>query len=248
MDSNTMQLVAVTDTESGEPESGEPMHQRWHLFSPRQPKKHRIQDLVARLRGDLKRSQDLNEELGDALKDALARNVDLEEQVAKLTEKLRVAEESNRVNAMGVDFTFAQRPIDGPEDQATMPVPMVQLLDDGELKVVAADAATALLDRVVPKEVKAIGPVVHVEPAPVHGNATEDPWGLADEDDAEVYDTTASSWHVRQTVSHPPVSWGAPTPRQRVIPADMSSTGTFRVVPLQHRGPVGPTTIPGLSA
>lgn len=248
MDSNTMQLAVIANPESTD-ETAEPVHQRWHLFTPRPPKKHRIQDHNAQLKRDLRRSEELNEELGGLLKDALEKNVDLEEQVAELTERLRVAEESNRVNTLGVDFRFAERQIDGPEDQATMPVPQVELLDDGSLHAVAADAATALLDRVVPKVAKAIEPPRVVE-SPTHGNATEDPWGLheIDDEEPEVYNATASTWHVRPRESHRPVTWGAPTPQQRVMKTDMSSTGTFRVVPLQHRGPVGPTTIPGLNA
>lgn len=125
-----------------------------------------------------------------------------------------------------------------------MPVPQMELLSDGELKLVAADAATALLDRVVPKVVKAIEPPR--ETTPTHGNATMDPFGLEDEDDSEIHDTTSSSWRVHRPETRRPVTWGAPVPQQRVMRADMSSTGTFRVTPLHARGSVSPTHVPGL--
>jgi hypothetical protein len=240
MDSNTMQLAVIADPE--EAESGEPLHQRWHLFSSRTPKKHRIQDLVARLRGDLKRSQDLNEELGGMLKDALEKNVDLQEQMAELTEKLRVAEEANRVNDMSVDFNFSPRRIDGPADQATMPVPVVEmqkLMDEPSVVAVAANAATALLERVVPKTTQQPQLVPAYAPMAVES----DP----DLDEAEVYNETSNGWNVRRPqVPVPPVTWGGKVASSRTLRTNMSSTGTFSVVSLQQRG-TGPTAIPGLT-
>lgn len=248
MNDNTMQLTAVAVSETAEVEETDQTRQRWHLFTPRSEKKHRIQDLVARLKRDLKRSEEINDELRETMRAHLAENEELKTQVADLTMKLRAAEKANRMNASGVDFTFAQRLIDRPEDQATMPVPQVELLSDGELKVVTTDAAVAPLDSMMSKEANAADPVVRVESTPIHGNIAENQWGLIDEDDAEVYDTTASSWRVRHPVPHAPVTWGAMTPQQHVFPAGMSTTGTFRVVPLQQRGSVNPGNIPGLSA
>jgi len=252
MDSNTMQLATIADPQADE--TGEPLHQRWHLFSSRAPKKHRIQDLVARLRGDLKRSQDLNEELGAMLKDALEKNVDLTEQVAELTEKLRVAEESNRANTMAVDFDFPQRRIDGPEDQATMPVSQVELLDDGSVRAVAANAATALLERIEAQAKPQLQLVpAYAPPAPTvamdHALTTtlndDDKDDYSDDEEPEVFNETSSGWQVRQPAVMRPVTWGQPAPRE--LRADQSTTGTFRVMSLQQRG-TGPTAIPGLTA
>lgn len=242
MDNNTMQLIVIADVESGEPELNEPLHQRWHLFTPRRPKKHRIQDRNAQLQRDLRVSQALNEELSDALDDALRRNMALEDKLAELTERLRVSESANHANEHAIDFYFPLRPVDDPEDQATMPVPMAQLLSEPETRNV--DAATALLDRVVPKIVKAI------EPPPASGTAangsvTEDSRGLTDENDDEVYDATVTGWQLRRPEPRRAVTWGVPVPQQRVVRADVSSTGTFRVTPLHQRG-TGPTAIPGI--
>lgn len=243
MDSNTMKLSVVPDLVDDE--SAEETHRRrsWLGLPTREEKRHRIHDFVARLKRDLKTSQDLNKELGDMLKDALEKNVDLTEQVAELTEKLRVANEANRANTTGVDFRFMERQVDGPEDQATMPVAQVELLDDGELKPVAANAAAALLDRVVPKtdvpaETRALPALVAVRPLIVDDEEDDE------DEEPEVYNQIGSGWQARPAVMQP-VTWGRPPVRE--LRADMSSTGTFRVAPLQQRG-TGPTAIPGFSA
>lgn len=248
MDNNTMQLIVVTSDEQGESELSEPLHQRWHLFTPRRPKKHRIQDRNAQLQRDLRVSQALNEELSDALDDALRRNMALEDKLAELTERLRVSESANHANEHAIDFYFPLRPVDDPEDQATMPVPMAQLLSEPEVKDVTVDAATALLDRVVPKVTKAIEPSSASETSTRDGVAVNQ-WEPTndDGDDDEVYDVTASSWQLRRPEPRRVVTWGAPVPQQRVVRADVSSTGTFRVTPLHQRG-TGPTAIPGVGA
>lgn len=242
MDATSTELALITPDQEVEEEPQR--RQVWHLFTPRTERKHRIHDLVERLKRDLSHSQRLNERLSGMLSDALKRNTALESEVADLTERLRLAEAANEANARGVDFTFAQRRIDGPEDQATMPVSQVELLDDGSVRAVAADAATALLERVVPQGVK---PAVETRPfpvaaSPVRSNATLDPYGLVDEEDEpEVYNATASGWQVRQREPLTPVTWG----RGGILRASESSTGTFRVTPLHQRG-TGPTALPGI--
>lgn len=261
MSENTMQLAVITP--EAEP-TGEMITvdetggHRWRLFAPRPERKHRIHDFVERLKRDLKRSEDLNDELRAMIRTKLneneklrGQNKELQTQVDELREQLRVASEANRVNTLGVDFRFAERQIDGPEDQATMPVPQVELLSDEELKPVAADAATALLDRVVPKVTLAIEPpaetkVLPVVTTPTHGNATLDPFGLdEDEDDGEddepeVYNSTSNGWQVRRPEPVKPVTWG-----RSALSFNASTTGTFQVTSLQARGTT-PSSIPGL--
>jgi hypothetical protein len=241
MDSNTMQLAVVPEPETAEVEQAH-RKRTWLGLPTREEKRHRIHDFIARLKRDLKTSQDLNEELGGMLKDALEKNVDLQEQLTAMTEKLRVAEEANRVNTLGVDFRFAERQIDGPEDQATMPVSQVELLDDGSVRAVAANAATALLDRVVPKAQLAIAASAETKMLPVV--TAVKPLIVEDDEEPEVYNETGSGWQVRQPAVMRPVTWGKSTAQE--LYTDQSTTGTFRVMSLQARGDTGPTSVPGL--
>lgn len=261
MSENTMQLAVITPEAEPTGEMitvDETSSHRWRLFTPRPERKHRIHDFVERLKRDLRRSESLNEELREMIRAKLneneelrGQNKELQDRVNELREQLKVASEANRVNALGVDFRFAQRPIDGPEDQATMPVPQVELLSDEELRPVAADAATALLDRVVPKTTLAIEPpaetkVLPAVTTPTHGNATLDPFGLnEDEDDGEddepeVYNSTSNGWQVRRPEPVKPVTWG-----RSALSFNASTTGTFQVTSLQARGTT-PSSIPGL--
>ncbi len=254
MDSNTMKLTLVPELTAAEAEAAvEETHRRrtWLGLPTREEKRHRIHDFVARLKRDLKASQDLNEELGGMLKDALEKNVDLTEQVAKLTEQLRVAEDANRANTTGVDFRFAERRVDGPEDQATMPIAQAILindtgLDEAEQRIVAANAAAALLDRVVPKTVPAIESPVETKAMPVVQPLIR-PLIVDDEDDEdepEILNETTSGWRARQPAVVAPVTWGRPEPRKE-LRTNQSSTGTFRVISAHARSTT-PTSIPGL--
>lgn len=242
-----MQLAVVTPSEETEA-VGEPRRRRsWVVFTPHTEKKHRIQDYVRRLERDLAASQKLNETLSETLSTHLAESraanarlteliEELSGRVAELEEKLRVANEANVMNANSLSFSFPQRPIDGPEDQATMPVPQVELLADEELKPVAADAATALLDRVVPQARELEPAATRLLPAV----AETQPLAVMDEDEPEVYNATSGSWNVHRPVQPRPVTWG-----RSALPLSQSTTGTFRVTSLHQRGALSPTAFPG---
>lgn len=237
---NTMQLsVATPDGEIDDaPKRG--WRNRSHT-----PKKHRIQDYVARLERDLALAQQLNETLSANLTAQIAETTAanerfdrLMERVEDLDRRLRVAEEANVANSKGIDFSFQQRQIAGPEDQATMPVPQVELLADGpSLRIVAVDAATALLDRITPKADQPMQLVpAYAPPAPVELEESDE--------EAELYNAIGAGWNARRPQAQPPTTWGGPSPSSRALRANMSTTGTFLVTPLHQRG-TGPTAVPG---
>lgn len=213
------------------------------------PKKHRIQDYVARLESDLARAQQLNETLSANLTAQIAETTAANERFDKLMERvedldrrLKLAEEANVANSRSLDFTFAQRQVDGPEDQATMPVPQVELLTDGSsLRVAAVDAATALLDRVAPRVERGAQLVpAYAPPAPTM--TVVEP--TETDEEAELYNAISAGWSSRRPRVQPPVAWGGPTPPSNTMRANMSATGTFHVTPLHQRG-TGPTAVPG---
>lgn len=253
MNENTMQLTIIPDPETEENTAESAVETtgstRWFA---RTPKKHRIQDRLRELKEKLKRTEKLNEELGETLRDALERNVDLQEQIAELEERLRMAEAANRANALSVDFHFAERQVDGPADEATMPVPQAVLIADAELdaaeqRIIAAtaEAATAFLDRVVPstrprveKPPMALAPPRETAATTVMPAIT--PVRPAKVATSEVNDEN-QVWNARSTERGFPVTWGRQA--AETLRTDQSTTGTFRVVPLHSRGN-GPDSIP----
>jgi hypothetical protein len=249
MDSNTTQLaIVMPDSEIDEtPKRG--WRNRSHA-----PKKHRIQDYVSRLERDLALSQQLNETLSANLTAQIAETTAanerfdrLMERVEDLDRRLRVAENANVANSRGVDFSFQQRQVDGYEDQATMPVPQVELLADGpSLKITASDAAAALLDRIVPMTQREIALVpAYAPPAPVEVFLPNEELTETAEE-TELYSSISTSWGARQPQVQSPVAWGGPSPSSRALSANMSTTGTFLVTPLHQRG-TGPTAVPGFA-
>lgn len=247
MDANTTQL-SVVDADS---EVSETPKRGWRNRS-HAPRKHRIHDYVASLERDLARAQQLNETLSANLSAQIAETTAaterfdrLMERVEDLDRRLRVAEAANVANSRGVDFSFQQRQIDGYEDQATMPVPQLQLLaDEPSLKAAAADAASALLDRVVPRVQREATLVpAYAPPAPVEVFMPEERLAETDEE-AELYSAISASWRTHQP--QPAVAWGSFAQPPRPLRANMSTTGTFLVTPLHQRG-TGPTAVPGFA-
>jgi hypothetical protein len=228
MERDTAQLAVITPDRAM---NEEPSRNGW--FN-RPPKKHRIQDENARLKRDLRYAQELNETLSLNLSNqvletqaAEAEIVSLRDELEELRRQLRVAQDANVANTHAVDFRFPQRPIDGPEDQATMPVPQAILLaEDDETK---PDAATMLLERVVPKRaelaVTTVVPLVH-------------------EDEEEIVNDTALVWNARTTSPGFPVTWGREV--AQTLRTSQSTTGTYRVIPLAARGTEA-TDVPGMT-
>lgn len=230
------------------------MHRRGWLKRGHAPGKHRAQDYIARLERDLAASRALNKTLSDNLSAEIAETAAANARVDKLMERvddldrrLQVAEKANEANANVMDFRFQQRLIDGHEDMATMPVPRVELLADGpDLRPVAADAAVAMLNRIAPKV--AVEPVfvpAYMPSIPETTPSTEFVAAELEEadDEMELYNDTGMRWGARQTPVRTPVTWGGVKPASRTLHADMSVTGTFRVVPL-HQRDTGPTALP----
>lgn len=250
--SNTMQLAIVTPdhllNSEVEVESDASPRRGW-LNRGHQPRKHRVQDENARLKRELKASQDLAKSLSEMLsvqlqereemaKRHLEREAELVERINELKSELMVAREANLANAHAIDFDMPPRPVDSQEEQATMPVPQVYLLEDGE-KESDVDPATALLDRVVPKEVERTDPPL--VPAFAPSVVAVDYESLE-----EIHDETQAAWNAKPH-SRPLVSWGGTGPTGRTLKTDQSVTGTFRVVPLNQRD-TGPSGLPGLAA
>lgn len=246
MDSNTAQL-AIVSVDDEAPKRG--WRNRSHA-----PRKHRIQDYVARLEHDLATSQALNETLSANLsaqiEETTAANERFERlmtRVEDLDRRLRVAEQANVANSRGVDFRFEQRLIAGHEDQATMPVPQVELLADGpSVKAAASDAAAALLDRIAPRVVSEPMLVpAYAPPAPVEVFLPDERLSETDEE-AELYNAIGTGWGARRPRVDPPIAWNGVRESSHTMRADMSVTGTYRVTPLHQRG-MGPTAVPGFA-
>lgn len=230
------------------------MHRRSWFTRSHSSGKHRAQDYIARLERDLAASRALNETLSANLSAQIEENVTINARFDKLVElvedldrRLKVAEEANVANANVTTFNFQERLIEGHEDMATMPVPQVELMmDEPSLIAVASNAAVAMLDRVVPKttSLPALVPAyVHsaTETTPLVPVSAEELEQMDDE--MELYNATEGGWVARQHQSLPPVTWGSVKSQPRTLHTNMSTTGTFRVVPLHQRG-TGPTAFP----
>lgn len=260
MNTNATQLALPSGSDAGDAP-------RWAWRNrSHPPRKHRALDRVAQLERDLARAQELNEALSANLSAQIAETAAANERygqllarVEDLDRRLRVAEEANVANASGVDFYFQQREISGPEDQATMPVPQVELLADGpSLKAAAVDAATAMLDRLVSRPQPELTLVPSFAPEALSPNVEAPPippttWVDEPEEtveETELYNAIHASWGARRPQPQPPrVSspWSGRVSPPTALRANMSTTGTFVVTPLQQRG-TGPTAVPGFAS
>lgn len=108
------------------------------LFAKVQPKRgrRRVWDRLMMLERDLAHAQQLNleqakliEQLQAELDSAGKAAWNAIDRADELDRKLQLAIEANEANSHRVDFIFPDRPMDGPEDVATQPVPMIVAAD-----------------------------------------------------------------------------------------------------------------------
>ena len=246
-----MQFAVVTPDRTVD-EAAETSRRRG-IFS-RPVGRHRVQDENARLKDEnerlhqnLVRTQELNETLSANLSAQILEtqaandeNVELRRQLEELREQLEVAKRANVANENVVDFSFKR--VTGSEVVAeTMPVPQAKLLaeeDEEQGPRVVPGAATALLDRVVPKPVRRALPRTELEVLPRDWTEAQLVPAITPVLPIEVVDTPevneeARAWNARESQPGFPVTWGKRA--AETLQTNQSSTGTYRVVPLHWR-------------